>query len=295
MRFVSLFAALLFTVVAQTVLSPVKAGEQQHPQTFAYSSVTNPAGPTYITAINDLHKISGYTGAPGAYTAFVSEAPYVKFINVNYPGAVSSQAMAVNNLRSYGGQYQDATGATFGYIRSHTAGVGVQYQSYTEPVLGLNHISCGGGDCHNKQNWSPGNVLAVGTMGAGGYVLDTVTGIKTQLVYPAYSTNGKGHVVGDYDGGVYVYFVVAPWYHKVALPGYHAAGENWQGDIVGSYVGADGQTHGFILYPKMAPLTIDYPGATCGTWATGANQHDEIVGYYCNETGYHGFLAEPQS
>jgi hypothetical protein len=273
---------------------PAQAGQQQHPTEFTYSSVTSPAGPTYITAINDVHKISGYVGTSGAYTAFVSEAPYVKFINVNYPGAASSQAMTLPNLRMYGGQYQDASGATFGYVRLHTSGVGVQYVSYPQPVLGLQHITCGGMDCHHKQNWNPGNPLAVGTKASGGYVLDTVTGDETTILYPAYGINGKGHVIGDNSGGMFVYFVLEKWYHSIKLPGYHAAGENWQGDIVGSYLGTDGKSHGFILYPKMTPVVVDEPDATCGTWATGANQHDEIVGYYCNGTGFHGFLAEPK-
>lgn len=70
-----------------------------------------------------------------------------------------------------------------------------------------------------------------------------------------------------------------------------ATGINARGDVVGSFIDADGFHHGFLLR-KGAFTTIDVPGAA-ETWAArGINARGDIVGNF-DEPGYtarHGYL-----
>ena len=70
-------------------------------------------------------------------------------------------------------------------------------------------------------------------------------------------------------------------YSSIHYPGAlatSASGINARGDIVGSYVGADRVSHGFVLRDG-AFTTIDVPGAA-GTDARGINPAGDIVGGY---------------
>jgi len=71
-----------------------------------------------------------------------------------------------------------------------------------------------------------------------------------------------------------------------------ASGINAHGDIVGSYVGKDGVTHGFVLRDGVF-TTIDVPGAA-GTDARGISPSGDIVGGYWRpgepQANIHGYL-----
>jgi probable HAF family extracellular repeat protein len=66
------------------------------------------------------------------------------------------------------------------------------------------------------------------------------------------------------------------------------------GQIVGYYFDASDHPHGFLYDPNggMFPpyFTLDDPSATEGTFALGINDAGQIVGFYKNASGYHGFL-----
>jgi uncharacterized membrane protein len=57
-----------------------------------------------------------------------------------------------------------------------------------------------------------------------------------------------------------------------------ALGINGCGQIVGWYLDASGEGHGYLL-DKGQFITVDVPGAT-GTQANGINLHGQIVGQY---------------
>ncbi|MGA9420158.1 MAG: hypothetical protein WBV40_13485 [Candidatus Cybelea sp.] len=69
--------------------------------------------------------------------------------------------------------------------------------------------------------------------------------------------------------------------------------------IVGSFVGAAGVTHGFLLQHPLSPTRItwqqiDVPDAKATT-ATSINLHGEIVGWYVGDAGRnHGFIGTPR-
>lgn len=71
-----------------------------------------------------------------------------------------------------------------------------------------------------------------------------------------------------------------------------ASGINASGQIVGVYIDASGQAHGF-LDSAGSFSTLDFPGALATT-AFGINGSGETVGYYVGtDFVTHGFLATP--
>ena len=68
---------------------------------------------------------------------------------------------------------------------------------------------------------------------------------------------------------------------------------NDSGQVVGSYVDAAGNTHGFF-FDGCSYITIDAPNSALTT-CLGINNHDDIVGYYLPESGpiRCSFLATP--
>lgn len=79
---------------------------------------------------------------------------------------------------------------------------------------------------------------------------------------------------------------------KINVPGSvetQANGINARGDIVGSYIDADGISHGF-LSRKGVFTTIDVPGATETLAARGINARGDIVGNFNSGFARHGYL-----
>jgi hypothetical protein len=76
-----------------------------------------------------------------------------------------------------------------------------------------------------------------------------------------------------------------------ASNGLSASGNNYLGEIVGSYFDDDDMIHGF-LYSNGICISLDAPGAAQGTVAESINNSGEIVGYsYDRDNIAHGFLS----
>jgi probable HAF family extracellular repeat protein len=67
-----------------------------------------------------------------------------------------------------------------------------------------------------------------------------------------------------------------------------ARGINARGDIIGSYVDADGVDHDFLLHNRVY-TNIDYPGGAAAN-ARAMNAQGDIVGVLNDADGTHGFL-----
>ena len=301
----ALLAALAVAAIAgchggASTKQAITPNTQSHPTQWSYVTVNAPGGNTVITGINNLGKIVGFTpvaastSGSGAYAAFASVPPYKKFVAIAYPGATSTQALALSNTDEQSGAYHSAAGP-FGFIRSKAG-----WKTYPLPVNGINRILCGGHNCHGHV--SPGNLLAVGPAqdGTGGYLLDTVTGAQTDLLYPAAGINGKGHIVGNAGPSVGIFLFYAGKYTNYAYPAAQQTivnAINWQDQLAGTYTDSASVTHGFILsIPRTAsPVrqSIDAPKATGGTWLWSINDHVQLAGSYKDATGIHGFVATP--
>jgi probable HAF family extracellular repeat protein len=74
-------------------------------------------------------------------------------------------------------------------------------------------------------------------------------------------------------------------------------GTNNRGQLVGSYVDADGREHGFLL-ERDKVTAIDHPDApddpaASNTAASDVNDRGQIVGFYADASGtYHGYLYD---
>lgn len=115
------------------------------------------------------------------------------------------------------------------------------------------------------------------------------------------AVNDRGEAVGSFtdpDTDIGHSFVRRPSGKITVLPDAapgavvtEATAINNRGTIVGFYVDADGQRHGFIL-SKSIYTTYDYPGAV-RTILTGINDHGQIVGLWIDAAGQrHGFLLD---
>ena len=77
--------------------------------------------------------------------------------------------------------------------------------------------------------------------------------------------------------------------------GTEALGINDEGQIVGSYEGADFNTYGFVDMSGVF-TSLNDPSAAGYTTAYGINTSGQIVGYYLDASGIrHGFLATPNA
>jgi uncharacterized membrane protein len=81
-------------------------------------------------------------------------------------------------------------------------------------------------------------------------------------------------------------------FETIDVPGFRwtvAGGLNGAGDIVGSYLDAEGGQHGF-LDNGTSMVTFDVPGARY-TVPHGINTQGVIVGQYTDSLGVHGFVT----
>jgi uncharacterized membrane protein len=84
-------------------------------------------------------------------------------------------------------------------------------------------------------------------------------------------------------------FIPGRWNFPGAVMGTVAGDINDQGQIVGNYGDAAGNTHGFTLSAGKF-TTIDFPVALSTTAPSDINANGEIVGFYDDSNGsIHGF------
>jgi probable HAF family extracellular repeat protein len=67
-------------------------------------------------------------------------------------------------------------------------------------------------------------------------------------------------------------------------------GGEWSAWSQSFTVAAPPETGPIVTFPTYIYTTLDDPSATHGTFATGINDLGQIVGYYQNSAGYHGFF-----
>jgi uncharacterized membrane protein len=78
--------------------------------------------------------------------------------------------------------------------------------------------------------------------------------------------------------------------HPDAVFRTEAYGINDRGQIVGSYLDANINFHGFVLSKGVYTTLDDLNGVVGTTSAQGINDQGQIVGYYADNTGVHSFL-----
>jgi hypothetical protein len=101
----------------------------------------------------------------------------------------------------------------------------------------------------------------------------------------------------DANGNDQPYELANGQYHALDPPNYESAeatGINLRGDIVGTKKGQDGETEGWLLRGS-AYAEFSYPGSS-KTEALAVNYEEQVVGYYVDSNGMHGFvLTNPEN
>jgi hypothetical protein len=264
-----------------------------------------------LLGINNNARIVGYFGS-GKHSdpsvGYLIFPPYQpnNYRKIQYPSAAATIATALNDRRTIAGYYVDPyKKATFGF--AYVKGLWFAYENphargnITE-ILGINDDGIAVGFYKaGAQTGSFEMPIATGKFEP----IDPPVGSGSGLIVTA--INGHGDVVGylTSPSGVTVGFVRKGDTGKVRILSYpYSTATQFLGitvddRIVGSYVDANGHTHGLLLmHPFFEGITwqqIDDPDAKSVTVATGINLHSDIVGWYVDASGTnHGFLATPK-
>jgi uncharacterized membrane protein len=247
---------------------------------------------TEFLGINDLGDIAATAGEGKALVAYVGRAPYrsVDFKRKALPGAVTTIVTALNNAGVAAGFYKTSNGN----IASFTKHNGI-WTRYRDPAgnteyLGINDAGLAVGFYTDRR----GVEHAFERDAKTGKVLDVRPAGSLSVV--ASAINERGEIVGYMTTSRRVVkgFLLSDGRFTIfSYPGASATrplGINKQGDVVGSYDDASGQTHGFILHTQTASLrwnTFGEPVARSLTVLTGINARGDLVGYYRDAKSHH--------
>jgi hypothetical protein len=262
-----------------------------------------------LTGINNLGHITGYygSGAPSDPSeGYIVYPPYQpqNYRPIQFPEAVDTYAMTLNNKKVVAGYYIERKGNSLGF--SFSKGI---WSSYQDPharhgaatsIMGLNDLGTAVGNFQ-----SPSDSAAFQLNIARNKYSTMNPPNATNVV--ATGINGNGDVVGyltQVSGGVVGFIRKAGTYTTFSYPGSTSTkffGVTAHDYIVGCYTDGYGNTHGFLLIsPLWKPGTtwvpVDDPSAAGTTVVMSVNIHLVIVGYYVDSDDItHGFVGTPNS
>ncbi len=250
--------------------------------------VTDPTGTGVINllGINNSGTIAGFDN--GVTNAGFTLTLPANFTVVNYPGAASTQVTGINSVGDVSGIYVDAAGNNHGFTR-----IGGSFATVDNPAsavfnqaLGINNSDETVGYYAPTQTGSPGDV----SYSQKGGVFSTIAGLPSNFNNQAVGINSLAapEIVGFYqpDAGLTTSFgyldkggtitTIDPFGSTFT----QALGVNDLGEIVGFYVGADGNQHGYI--DNNGVFTSFDPPGSASTTINGLNDKGDIVGFYTN-------------
>jgi hypothetical protein len=289
--------------------------------TYAFTTIddTNDLTFNQLLGINNAGEIAGYFGSAMPPTThpnkgYTVNQPYTQAAHTdeNAPGSAQTQVTGLNSFGVTVGFAVDAAGNNTGFIDDNgtfttvvdpntppgAAAAGTAFNQ----LLGINDVG-----------------MAVGTYNdangvAHGYTYDIATAAFTQIdVAGATSTtttgiNNAGVISGiDVVGGVTEGFVddagtITQLTGPSGATTTQAFGLNNEGQVVGDYVDAAGNTHGFVYDIATGTYTtIDDPnegtvGGVTSTVVNGINDQGQLVGFYTDAAGnVDGMLATLQA
>jgi probable HAF family extracellular repeat protein len=221
------------------------------------SPIVVPGAPrTNVANINNGGQMAGFfrdaAGVDHGFVRLLGQGGS-SFVPIDPPGATAAFAFGINDSLRVVGQFTDAAGSDHGFLLS-----GVPGGTFT-PIDVPGATSTSANDVNNA-----GLIVGVFTDAAG----------RDR----SYRRNLDGSFT----------FFDVPGATGTRAEG----GINGQGDIVGDFTDANGNTHGFLL-SAGAFSTLDVPGAT-DTFAIGINDLGAVVGAF-DMPGQRrlGFLATP--
>lgn len=269
---------------------------------YTFTTLNDQADPTFnqLLGINNKGHIVGYFGSgdPGHPNKGYQLLPphgQANYVNENFPGSIQTQVTALNNNGATAGFWVGANGANHGFVEWQ--GVFTSYDapnSHFTQILSINNAGTAVGFYNDKAgvshafklNHATGKFTNIKVPGKN----STASGINNNGDITGFTTGGNGQVIGWllHQGRVVTF----------AYPGGGDTtpfGINNKDEIVGAYLDADGNSHGFTL---TTPLThaqfaqVDDPNGVGSTVVNGVNDGGTLVGFYTDAAmNVDGFLA----
>lgn len=228
------------------------------------------------------------------------------FTTVDFPGAVQTAVLGINDLGQLVGRFQTEEGVDHGFVLSNGAFRQIDFPgSISTQCHGINKKGQIVGRYFNLEN--PGQGGGQGLGHEHGFLL-SADGF-TSIDFPdadttdAWKITDSGDIVGDWSGNgalnsgsLHGYILHAGQYSSVDFPGaLGTAGRdiNVSGQLVGVLFDKKCVSplgHGFVRV-NGSYSSFDFPGSGCTT-AQGLNNSGFMVGGYIDSTGaQHGFAA----
>jgi probable HAF family extracellular repeat protein len=268
--------------------------------TYTFTDIVNPADTTFNQAlgINDQQVIVGYYGS-GADPAHPNVGynvvpPYgsANFTTQNFPGAVQTQVVAINDRAQTAGFYVDGAGKNIGWVKMNGT-----FKAVSDPagpqtfdqLLGLNNNGVAAGFYNDAANVSHGYIYDTATksftpIAPPGASNSTVTGVNDQGQVAGFYTDSDGDIASFVDtNGSFATF-------ELNSTSTQAFGINDTGTVVGTWTGRSGRAHGFVWQAGKAYLLSHGQDRTI---VNGINNGGSIVGFYLKGAVNVGFVAVP--
>ena len=221
-----------------------------------FQTISTPAGVlgTWAMAINDWGDVVGsYFDADNAAHAYLLRRG--KFINIDYPGALETNARGIDDLGRITGNYVACTPDVCNETHPDPLEIG-----FVLDHQGFHTVFLPGSD--STDVWDE--------------ALDTRVGDWSDLAGDIFGYVERGGVFTDTN------------FPGSALTSIR--GINLQGTLVGVFGDADFNFHGFA-WTSHGYIQIDVPGST-GTFAGRINERGAITGFYFDQDGNeHGYIV----
>jgi hypothetical protein len=263
-----------------------------------FTNIINPSDPTFNQSlgINNAGTIAGYFGSGAAghpNQGYTVVPPYgaPDFTNENFPGSAQTQVVGINNVGITVGFWIDGSNNNFGFVDKGGTFTSVNDPSTpttgttTNQLLGVNDNGVAAG----FYNDSGGNSHAYTyNIGATTFAPINPTGATSAF---ASDINNAGLISGvAVVGGVTEGFLDSSGtFTFFEVPGATSTqflGINNNGQAVGFYVDAVGNTHGLIYNIGTSSYqSVDDPSAAGTTAFNGVNDEGQIVGFYVDANG----------
>jgi hypothetical protein len=294
------------TEPASTTTAPEAAAATATNRTrYRFRTIDDAKDPTFnqLLGINDHGRIVGYfgSGADAAHPnkGFRIVSPYRQgdFFDKNFPGSVQTQAVGVNDAATVAGFFVDGAGANIGFVAhgQHYTAIANPLTSKKAPfdqLLGINDHDIAVGFYNDDAGASHGYTVDVNS----GDFRPVEVPVQADSVV-ATGIDDDGDVSGflTTNGATSAFVIVGGRFQPLSFGNHtdtQALGLNDRHEVSGSYVGADGRTHGFVWSARAGLTRVDDPNTSTSTVVNGLNDNGQLVGFFTALDGTtHGFLA----